>query len=134
VFAVLCQGRLLVAPGMLMVWVVIMFSSDCGSMGLAGQLHMPLDEYPGYNYIGLIVGPRGNTQKHMERVRPGCCCHHHITHSGHSIKAIGPAPLARKKQGWCCVLRCRNSCPWLLMVCWLCGVFLTFSSPQRACP
>lgn len=23
-------------------------------------------EYPGYNFIGLIIGPRGNTQKRMQ--------------------------------------------------------------------
>lgn len=26
-------------------------------------------DYPGYNFIGLILGPRGNTQKRMEQVR-----------------------------------------------------------------
>jgi hypothetical protein len=25
-------------------------------------LRIPLDEHPGYNFIGLIIGPRGNTQ------------------------------------------------------------------------
>jgi len=35
------------------------------------KLRIPIDEYPGYNFIGLIIGPRGNTQKRMERVRPG---------------------------------------------------------------
>lgn len=35
------------------------------------QLHMkiyiPFKEYPDYNFIGLIIGPRGLTQKQMER-------------------------------------------------------------------
>ncbi|CAN0476269.1 unnamed protein product, partial [Ectocarpus sp. 12 AP-2014] len=41
------------------------------------KLYIPTDEYPGYNFIGkctaaddvfcLIIGPRGNTQKRMER-------------------------------------------------------------------
>ncbi|KAL3834651.1 hypothetical protein ACJIZ3_009387 [Penstemon smallii] len=31
------------------------------------KLHIPMKEYPGYNFIGLIIGPRGNTQKRMER-------------------------------------------------------------------
>eukprot|EP00899_Mesostigma_viride_P027006 jgi/Mesvir1/7490/Mv19250-RA.1 len=35
------------------------------------KLHIPLKEYPGYNFIGLIIGPRGNTQKRMER-ETGC--------------------------------------------------------------
>nr|CAD1824382.1 unnamed protein product [Ananas comosus var. bracteatus] len=33
---------------------------------LQKKLYIPKD-YPGYNFIGLIIGPRGNTQKRMER-------------------------------------------------------------------
>lgn len=33
------------------------------------KLRIPIEAYPGYNFIGLIIGPRGNTQKRMERVR-----------------------------------------------------------------
>eukprot|EP00612_Vaucheria_litorea_P001156 CAMPEP_0171456778 /NCGR_PEP_ID=MMETSP0945-20130129/3121_1 /TAXON_ID=109269 /ORGANISM="Vaucheria litorea, Strain CCMP2940" /LENGTH=456 /DNA_ID=CAMNT_0011982255 /DNA_START=548 /DNA_END=1918 /DNA_ORIENTATION=+ len=35
------------------------------------RLYIPQTEYPGYNFIGLIIGPRGNTQKRMER-ETGC--------------------------------------------------------------
>eukprot|EP00850_Spirogloea_muscicola_P001883 SM000007S20843 [mRNA] locus=s7:535084:547309:+ [translate_table: standard] len=31
------------------------------------KLFIPVNQYPGYNFIGLIIGPRGNTQKRMER-------------------------------------------------------------------
>uniref|UniRef100_A0A0C9S417 TSA: Wollemia nobilis Ref_Wollemi_Transcript_14380_4332 transcribed RNA sequence n=1 Tax=Wollemia nobilis TaxID=56998 RepID=A0A0C9S417_9CONI len=31
------------------------------------KLYIPVKEYPGYNFIGLIIGPRGNTQKRMEK-------------------------------------------------------------------
>ncbi|KAK1306789.1 KH domain-containing protein [Acorus calamus] len=31
------------------------------------KLYIPMKEYPGYNFIGLIIGPRGNTQKRMEK-------------------------------------------------------------------
>ncbi|KAJ7259609.1 hypothetical protein O6H91_Y409000 [Diphasiastrum complanatum] len=31
------------------------------------KLFIPTKDYPGYNFIGLIIGPRGNTQKRMER-------------------------------------------------------------------
>ncbi|KAM7272624.1 hypothetical protein ACFE04_027287 [Oxalis oulophora] len=31
------------------------------------KLLIPMKEYPGYNFIGLIIGPRGNTQKRMEK-------------------------------------------------------------------
>lgn len=32
---------------------------------------MPVNDYPGYNFVGLIIGPRGNTQKAMEK-ETGC--------------------------------------------------------------
>lgn len=44
------------------------------------KLRIPLEEYPGYNFIGLIIGPRGNTQKRMERVR-------HSLAAGHSASS-----------------------------------------------
>ncbi|CDP05215.1 unnamed protein product [Coffea canephora] len=31
------------------------------------KLYVPVKEYPTYNFIGLIIGPRGNTQKKMEK-------------------------------------------------------------------
>ncbi|XP_024388245.1 uncharacterized protein [Physcomitrium patens] len=31
------------------------------------KLYIPVKEYPGYNFIGLVIGPRGNTQKRMEK-------------------------------------------------------------------
>ncbi|MCO5556244.1 hypothetical protein L7F22_009790 [Adiantum nelumboides] len=31
------------------------------------KLFIPIKDYPGYNFIGLIIGPRGNTQKRMEK-------------------------------------------------------------------
>jgi len=31
------------------------------------KLVVPLKEFPGYNFIGLVIGPRGNTQKRMQR-------------------------------------------------------------------
>jgi len=35
------------------------------------KLYIPYKEHPTYNFIGLIIGPRGNTQKRMER-ETGC--------------------------------------------------------------
>lgn len=35
------------------------------------RLPIPYKEYPQYNFIGLIIGPRGNTQKKMEQ-ETGC--------------------------------------------------------------
>ncbi|GLE11357.1 hypothetical protein PINS_up023737 [Pythium insidiosum] len=34
---------------------------------LSRKIYIPIKEYPGYNFIGLIIGPRGNTQKRMEK-------------------------------------------------------------------
>lgn len=31
------------------------------------KLYIPYREYPGYNFIGLLIGPRGNTQKRMQK-------------------------------------------------------------------
>jgi len=38
-----------------------------GSIRRELKLYIPVDKYPGYNFIGLILGPRGITQKQMER-------------------------------------------------------------------
>ena len=45
------------------------------------KLFVPVKEYPGYPFIGLILGPRGNTQKKLERetgtkivIRCVCVC------------------------------------------------------------
>jgi splicing factor 1 len=35
------------------------------------RIYIPQDKYPDYNFIGLILGPRGNTQKKMEK-ETGC--------------------------------------------------------------
>lgn len=31
------------------------------------QVFIPQKDFPGYNFIGLIIGPRGNTQKRMQK-------------------------------------------------------------------
>jgi len=31
------------------------------------KVHIPIDKYPDYNFIGLIIGPRGDTHKQMEK-------------------------------------------------------------------
>lgn len=30
-------------------------------------MYIPQDTFPTYNFIGLIIGPRGNTQKRMQK-------------------------------------------------------------------
>ncbi|KAL2550394.1 splicing factor-like protein 1 [Forsythia ovata] len=34
---------------------------------LVEKIYVPDKEYPDYNFVGLIIGPRGNTQKNMEK-------------------------------------------------------------------
>jgi splicing factor 1 len=34
---------------------------------LKKKLYIPIKEFPTYNFIGLVIGPRGNTQKKMEK-------------------------------------------------------------------
>lgn len=31
------------------------------------KIYIPVKQYPSYNFVGLIIGPRGNTQKKMEK-------------------------------------------------------------------
>lgn len=31
------------------------------------KIYIPIKEFPGYNFFGLIIGPRGNTQKRMQQ-------------------------------------------------------------------
>ena len=31
------------------------------------KIYIPINEFPQYNFIGLVIGPRGNTQKKMEQ-------------------------------------------------------------------
>jgi len=35
------------------------------------KIYIPVEKHPEYNFIGLIIGPRGNTQKRMEK-ETGC--------------------------------------------------------------
>lgn len=41
--------------------------ADYTKQKLHRKIYIPIKEYPSYNFIGLIIGPRGNTQKRMEK-------------------------------------------------------------------
>lgn len=41
--------------------------ADYARQKLHRKIYIPIREFPSYNFIGLIIGPRGNTQKRMER-------------------------------------------------------------------
>lgn len=38
-----------------------------GQFKKSKKIYVPVDKFPDYNFIGLIIGPRGNTQKRMEK-------------------------------------------------------------------
>ncbi|CAI5703474.1 unnamed protein product [Peronospora effusa] len=41
--------------------------ADYTRQKLNRKIYIPIHDFPSYNFIGLIIGPRGNTQKRMER-------------------------------------------------------------------
>ena len=41
---------------------------------LSKKLYIPVKQYPHYNFVGLIIGPRGNTQKRMEMQTGAIIC------------------------------------------------------------
>ena len=41
--------------------------ADYTRQKLNRKIYIPYRDFPSYNFIGLIIGPRGNTQKRMER-------------------------------------------------------------------
>ncbi|RLN63549.1 hypothetical protein BBP00_00004062 [Phytophthora kernoviae] len=41
--------------------------ADYTRQRLHRKIYIPINDFPSYNFIGLIIGPRGNTQKRMER-------------------------------------------------------------------
>jgi hypothetical protein len=50
----------------------------CRPRKFSNKIYIPINEYPGYNFIGLIIGPRGNTQKRMQvRAAHICDTPHH---------------------------------------------------------
>lgn len=42
-------------------------SPDFKQSKFSRKLYIPVDKHPDYNFIGLIIGPRGHTQKQMEK-------------------------------------------------------------------
>lgn len=41
--------------------------SDYKPRKFTNKIFIPIKQYPTYNFIGLIIGPRGNTQKTMQK-------------------------------------------------------------------
>ena len=57
------------------VLFVLLLLKRCDELLVRGvhcrQMYIPEKEYPGYNFVGLIIGPRGNTHRRMEE-ETGC--------------------------------------------------------------
>lgn len=67
---------------------------SCRPRKFSSKIYIPINEYPGYNFIGLIIGPRGNTQKRMQvscdpRVHAVCGVYAHPGCSGCASQCIG---------------------------------------------
>ena len=39
------------------------------------KIPIPIDQYPDLNFMGLIIGPRGNTQKRLEKETGSAYCY-----------------------------------------------------------
>jgi len=52
-----------------LIWPLFRPPPDFQASALKKQriIYIPVEKYPDYNFIGLIIGPRGNTQKMMEK-------------------------------------------------------------------
>lgn len=51
----------------------ILSSRIRGNVSIAGNLYtnkvyIPVEEFPEHNFVGLIIGPKGSTQKQLERI------------------------------------------------------------------
>ena len=55
-----------------MVINTVFFAGCCRPAKKWKKIWIPQKEYPGTNFIGLIIGPRGNTQKRMQRCASFC--------------------------------------------------------------
>ena len=63
------------------------------------KIMIPQQQHPGYNFIGLIIGPRGNTQKRMER-ETGCKVGRGVCVGGRGLRGRGPGIQSEAGSGW----------------------------------
>jgi hypothetical protein len=67
----------------------------CRPRKFSSKIYIPINEYPGYNFIGLIIGPRGNTQKRMQ-----VCC---------ELPALAVSGVALAGYWYCGLLQAKGS-------------------------
>ncbi|CAN8317139.1 unnamed protein product [Cochlearia groenlandica] len=67
----LSQERLSGTPGMTMDWQGAPGSPSSYTVKRILRLEIPVDSYPNFNFVGRLLGPRGNSLKRVE-VTTGC--------------------------------------------------------------
>ncbi|RDY07348.1 KH domain-containing protein [Mucuna pruriens] len=65
------QERLRGTPGMTMDWQVAPASPSSYTVKRILRLEIPVDTYPNFNFVGRLLGPRGNSLKRVE-ASTGC--------------------------------------------------------------
>ncbi|KAG5041862.1 hypothetical protein JHK87_005777 [Glycine soja] len=65
------QERLRGTPGMAMDWQVAPASPSSYTVKRILRLEIPVDAYPNFNFVGRLLGPRGNSLKRVE-ASTGC--------------------------------------------------------------
>ncbi|CAI8606638.1 unnamed protein product [Vicia faba] len=65
------QERLCGAPGMTMDWQAAPASPNSYNIKRILRLEIPVDTYPNFNFVGRLLGPRGNSLKRVEATT-GC--------------------------------------------------------------
>ncbi|KAK7287021.1 hypothetical protein RJT34_22431 [Clitoria ternatea] len=65
------QERLCGTPGMTMDWQVAPASPSSYNIKRIMRLEIPVDTYPNFNFVGRLLGPRGNSLKRVE-ASTGC--------------------------------------------------------------
>ena len=65
------QERLCGAPGMTMDWQSAPASPSSFTVKRILRLEIPVDTYPNFNFVGRLLGPRGNSLKRVEATT-GC--------------------------------------------------------------
>jgi len=89
----------------------------CNPCRFSSKIYIPINEYPGYNFIGLIIGPRGNTQKRMQSETNTKIA---IRGRG-SMKEVRLAGGAAVGAGFCALCRCAVRAVLCVLCCACCA-------------
>ncbi|GAB4856208.1 hypothetical protein Ancab_014133 [Ancistrocladus abbreviatus] len=90
------QERLSGPPGMSMDWQGAPASPSSFTVKRRLRLEIPVDTYPNFNFVGRLLGPRGNS---LKRVEASTCCRVYIRGKG-SIKDPDKEEKLRGRPGY----------------------------------